>query len=155
MDIANRVTQIAQSHLKDDSHFIVDVISKGVTGKTKFLILLDGDEGITIDDCAELSRKVAADIELDDLIEYAYVLEVSSPGLDHPIKLNRQYAKNIGRKLSLKMITGEEFKGELVDVNDASIEVLKEKKVQKKKEVEKVNVLLNEIEKAKVLVSFK
>ena len=155
MDIAKRVTEIAESHLKDESHFIVDVISKGVTGKTKFLILLDGDEGINIDDCAELSRKVAADIELEDLIDYAYVLEVSSPGLDHPIKLQRQYAKNIGRKLSLKLINGEEFKGKLKEVNESSLKILREKKVQKKKEIEQVSVLLKEIEKAKVLVSFK
>ena len=155
MDIAKRVTEIAESHLKDESHFIVDVISKGVTGKTKFLILFDGDEGINIDDCAELSRKVAADIELEDLIDYAYVLEVSSPGLDHPIKLQRQYAKNIGRKLSLKLMNGEEFKGELKEVNESSLKILREKKVQKKKEIEQVSVLLKEIEKAKVLVSFK
>ena len=155
MEIAERVKTIAESHLREESHFIVDVLSKGVTGKTKFLILLDGDEGINIDDCAELSRKVAAEIELEDLIEFAYVLEVSSPGIDHPIKLHRQYAKNIGRSLSFKMKDGSEFKGELVKVEKTLLEVLKEKKVQKKKEVEKVNVLLNEIEKAKVLVSFK
>ena len=92
---------------------------------------------------------------MEDLIDYAYVLEVSSPGLDHPIKLKRQYAKNVGRKLSLKLMSGEEFKGKLVEVNETSLEVLMEKKVQKKKEVEQVNVLLEEIEKAKVLVSFK
>ena len=155
MELADRIKEIAESHLKTKSHFIVDVISKGVTGKTKFLILLDGDEGINIDDCAELSRKVAAEVELEDLIEYAYVLEVSSPGLEHPIKLHRQYAKNIGRSLAFWMKDGSEFKGELVKVESAAIEVLKEKKVQKKKEVEQINISLNEIEKAKVLVSFK
>ena len=155
MDIAQRVAEIAQIHLKNESHFLVDVISKGVTGKTKFLILLDGDDGITIDDCAELSRKVASNIEMEDLIDYAYVLEVSSPGLDHPITLQRQYAKNLGRNLSIKLKDGEEFKGKLVKISDTAIHVLKEKKVQKKKEVEKVKVLLDEIEKAKVLVSFK
>ncbi len=155
MELVDRIKEIAESHINDENHFIVDVISKGVTGKTKFLILLDGDKGINIDDCADLSRKVAAEVELEDLIEYAYVLEVSSPGLDHPIKLHRQYTKNVGRSLSFKMKDGSEFKGELVNVEKASLEVLKEKKVQKKKEVEQINVPLDEIEKAKVLVSFK
>lgn len=155
MELTDRIKDIAESHLKDEAHFIVDVISKGITGKTKFLILLDGDKGINIDDCAELSRKVAADIELEDLVEYAYILEVSSPGLDHPIKLKRQYIKNIGRNLSVRLQNGEELKGELLSINDNTLEILKEKKVQKKKEVEPVTILLNEIEKAKVLVSFK
>ena len=91
MEIKETLLQIAEENLKDDSYFIVDIIVKGITGgKMKVLILLEADGGVNIDDCGHLSRAIGHRVETDELIEQAYTLEVSSPGLDHPLMMTRQ-----------------------------------------------------------------
>ncbi len=154
-ELTDKIKRLAETHLKDESFFIVDVISKGVSGKTKFLILLDGDKGVNIDDCADLSRKLAGEIELEDLIDFAYVLEVSSPGLDHPISSKRQYIKNIERRLKVKLSSETIVEGQLRSVSEDEIVLATEKKVDKKKVIEETSIPFSDIEKANVLVSFK
>ncbi|PWL30865.1 ribosome maturation factor RimP [uncultured Roseivirga sp.] len=154
-ELTESIKELAETHLEDDSFFIVDVISKGISGKTKILVLLDNDEGVNIDDCATLSKKLAEDIELEDLIDVAYVLEVSSPGLDHPLSSVRQYKKNVGRRLKVKLTSGAMLEGALNAVNEEAITLAAERKENKKKLVEEKVVPFSEIEKANVLVSFK
>ena len=155
MDLKNQVTAIAEANLKDVSFFLVDVIVKGVTGKTKILILLDGDQGVTIDDCAELSRKVSMQIETEDLISQAFVLEVSSPGLEHPLKLKRQYLKNIGRDLKIALKDGQSIMGKLLEVDESNITIDQVIKEKKKAAHQPMAIGFDEIDKANVLVSFK
>ena len=149
------IKQVAEDYLKDPSYFIVDVIVKGSGGRSKVLILLDGDEGVNIDDCADLSRAVGMHIETEELIEHAYILEVSSPGLDHPLMLNRQYKKNINRKLKLRLKDETEITGLLESVSEDEIGFKKEKKNKKKVTYQEVSIPFEAIEKANVLVSFK
>ena len=155
IDINKTITEIANDHLKDDSFFIVDVIVKSVSGKTKILVLLDCDEGLNIDDCAQLSRQIANKIEEEELLDIAFILEVSSPGLDHPLKLNRQYKKNIGRSLKLTTNAGDILIGKLLGVSNAALEFDKEIKEKKKVSYKTITVPFDEIEKANILVSFK
>ena len=155
MDLGNTILNIANDNLKDDSYFIVDVIVKGVSGKTKILVLLDGDEGVNIDECANLSRKIGLHIETEELMDTPFILEVSSPGLDHPLKLERQYKKNIGRELKLMTKSGDTHKGKLLQVSDSSVELDSEVKENKKVSFHRVTVPFKEVEKANVLVSFK
>ena len=79
-------------------------------------------------------------------MEGKYTLEVSSPGLDFPISLHRQYVKNIGRNLELETIAGEKIEGELIEVTESSILV---------KSKSERSFLLDEIKQSKVKVSFK
>jgi len=154
MDITSEIRALAESFLKDESYFIVDVISKGVTGRTKHLILLDGDNGVTIDDCASLSRQVSFQIEERDLIQDAFVLEVSSPGLDHPLASKRQFAKNVGRKLKIRLVDGTVFQGRLEGLSKEALDIQKEITEKKKVKLEKTSIPFNTIEKANVIVSF-
>ena len=156
MELKEQLLEIAEQHLKSDTYFIVDIIVKGSSGgKMKVLVLLEGDEGVNIDDCAELSRAMGMYIETEEVIEQAYILEVSSPGLDHPLLLNRQFAKNTGRKLKLQMKDGQEHTGKLLEVSAESLEFEKEIKEKKKTVHQLVSIDFDEIEKANVLVSFK
>lgn len=148
--------QVAEENLKDDSYFIVDIIVKGSTGgKMKVLILLDADEGVNIDDCADLSRAIGHKVEADELIEQAYTLEVSSPGLDHPLLMTRQFVKNIGRGLKIHLTDGSVITGKLEGVTDTTIELNKGVKEKKKTVYQLVTIGFQEIDKANVLVSFK
>lgn len=155
MDLKGFVEKVALSSLKDESYFIVDVIVKGVSGKTKILVLLDSDNGFNIDDCADLSRAISNEMEAEAIMDDPYVLEVSSPGLDHPLKLKRQYQKNVGRELKLVLADASIVKGKLIEVCENTIKFEKEIKEKKKIGSELVEINFDTIEKANVLVSFK
>jgi len=156
MGLKQTIEEIVEKHLPDDSHFVVDV-EIGETGTQKRIkILIDADAGLNINTCALVSRAVGEEIEAKDLLEEAYVLEVSSPGLDYPLVSRRQYQKNIGRNLKIILEDGSEAEGMLQAVEPSSI-VLKVKKKEKGKKAteEELTVALEQIKKSIVLVSFK
>src|SRR5688572_13026616 len=150
MDLAEEIRQLAHQTLDHESHFIVDVVVSRKSPK-KVLVIVDGDNGVTIDDCADLSNALSGKLDESGLLDEAYFLEVSTPGLDQPLKLKRQYKKNIGRNFKVKL-QDKIVEGLLSGVTDEEIEV-----VQKigKKETNLVKIPFSEIEKAFVTVSFK
>lgn len=132
---------------EDPQLFLVDVLVKGIQENLKVLVFIDGDEGLNIDQCGKVSRGLGSILEEEDLMDGKYFLEVSSPGLDHPITLKRQYAKNKGRRLEVETVEGEKIKGELIQVLDSQI-------VLKTKDEEKI-MKFSEINQSKIEVSFK
>ena len=121
--------KVAEPILHDEELFLVDIIIKGNTASQKVLLLVDGDEGISIDQCGKVSRKLGNLIEEKELIDTRYTLEVSSPGLDFPLKMIRQYHKNIGRELIIELNDGEVVEGKLLDTGQEKILIeIKEKK---------------------------
>lgn len=133
--------------------FIVDV-SVTKHAPRKVLIALDADQGITIDDCAEVSRQLAKMLDDTGLIEDNYSLEVSTPGVEHPLKLKRQYAKHVGRKLKVKL-KDSTIEGKLEQISDEKITLTQEVGQGKNKEIKTLEVPFSEIDKAFVMVSFK
>ena len=125
----------------------------------KLMILVDGDSGIGIGDCAAISRYVGFKLEEEEVIAEAYNLEVSSPGVDSPLILQRQYTKNIGRNLGIKMLDGTKREGILKSIDNDNIVI--EEKVKaagakgKKAEVTESTIPLSEVAETKVLISFK
>lgn len=155
MKLEDQILEIANAHLSDPSHFVVEVDISKSKGPKKVKILLDGDEGVNIDDCADLSRAVSNEIEEKELIETAYTMEVSSPGIDYPLSSVRQYKKNIGRKLKIQLTDDKELKGELKHVADDVITIATSKGKGKNKEKEEVEIPLSNIKKTIVQISFK
>lgn len=154
MDIAGEIRQLAESKLTDSAHFIVDVIVSSKRGPAKVLVILDGDQGVGIEHCAVLSRELSKTLDEVSYLDEAYTLEVTTPGLDQPLKLYRQYAKNVGRKLKVK--TKETtLEGTLTGTNPEKILLSQETGSGKKKEVKTLEIPFSEIEKAFVIVSFK
>lgn len=155
MDVIEKIKDLAQSHLKDQGHFVVDVIlSKHKPYKVT--VVLDGDQGITIDDCSLLSRALSEDLDNIDLIKDNYTLEVGTPGLDQPLKLIRQYAKNVGRQLKVHRKDKTLVQGLLKETDHDKIILETELNVKgKKKEFTLTEIPFSEIEKAIVMVSFK
>ncbi|HCZ35225.1 MAG TPA: ribosome assembly cofactor RimP [Cytophagales bacterium] len=153
MDIAQKIRELAESHLTDATHFVVDVvISKHKPHKVS--VFLDGDNGITIDHCSNLSRALSEDLDKLDLIKDNYMLEVGTPGLDQPLKLKRQFVKNIGRGLKVVRKDKTTWQGKLTAATE-SVTLEVEEKVGKKMEIKPVEIPYSEIEKAIVIVSFK
>ena len=155
MSLEEEIKKIAESKLSDSRQFIVDVLVSSRKGPKKVLIIVDGDEGVSIDECAEVSRQVSKDLDESPLIDDdSYTLEVYTPGLDQPLKLKRQYVKNIGRKLKVKLPDKIE-EGKLEAVTEDAITLVKETGSGKKKESTSIDINFSQIEKAFVLVSFK
>jgi ribosome maturation factor RimP len=148
------VLNLAQEALSDDNQFLVDVVVSG-HGPQKITIVLDGDRGITIDDCAAISRHLVSRLEEQTGGRENYSLEVTTPGLDHPLKLTRQYTKNIGREMKVQLKDKTMELGRLVAVNEGSIALEREEKEDKRKVLKIIELPFSEIERALVQVSFK
>lgn len=154
--LKEQIEKLVNDNLKSDKHFLVDIIISVSAREEpkKVLILLDGDEGIKIDDCARISRKVGFIIEKEEIIEDAYRLEVSSPGLDHPIVLLRQYMKNIGRNVRITTEEGEQYEGTLTAATEAEVSIAEEKGKGSKKEKNEIIFPFDQIKKTEILVKF-
>ena len=152
MDVVEKIKDLANAHLKDPAQFVVDVVlSKHKPYKVT--VILDGDNGITIDDCSLLSRALSEDLDTIDLIKDNYTLEVGTPGLDQPLKLKRQYAKNVGRELKVHQKDKTIVTGLLTEIDEDKIVL--DVRGSKKKELIKTEIPFSEIEKAIIIVSFK
>ncbi len=157
MDLEAKLHAYLQEIITDPNYFIVDIVVSG-SGKRKIMILLDGDNGVDIDFCASVSRQLSARLEEDEVMgEEPYILEVSSPGVDYPLKNERQYKKNIGRELKIETTDDTFITGELLGVESDFILVNQQVKEKGKKKIkeEEVTVPFQSIKKTKVLVSFK
>lgn len=155
-DLKHTIKSIAEKHLLDEKHFIVDFKMEDKNGKTLLNILLDSDEGVTIESCARLSRAVSNELEESELMPEAYTIEVSSPGLDFPLNTERQYRKNIGRELKVNHSEDKEDLGKLLEVTAETIKLLVQRKEKgKKATLEELLIPIGEVKKSVVQVSFK
>lgn len=154
MQVEKRVAELVEEKIVDRPElFLVDV---KMLPNNKLIIQVDGDQGISIQDCAAISRHVGFHLEEENAIEKAYNLEVSSPGVGEPLLLKRQYTKNVGRTIGLKLTDGTQKEGKLVSVNESSI-VIEDKVKEKGKKVQLVETPIDfdHIVETKVLISFK
>jgi ribosome maturation factor RimP len=154
MTLEQRVTALVEEKIADRPDLFLVEVKMHSNGK--LIILMDGDQGLSIKDCAAISRHVGFHLEEENLISQAYNLEVSSPGVDTPLRLLRQYVKNTGRAISLKLKDGNKTEGKLLKAEAESITLLETKKEKGKKaqQIERI-IAFEEIMESKVLISFK
>lgn len=106
MITAEQIAAILEGILPEFGAFFVGAhLSRGKHRLT-VEVFVDTDAGIKVDQCAGISRRLASIIEEQSLIDTAYEIEVSSPGIDKPLTLLRQYSKNMGRKFRLLLPDG-------------------------------------------------
>lgn len=154
MQVENRVIELVEEKIADRPDlFIVSVrfLKNGVLE-----ILLDGDQGIAIEDCVQVSRHVGYHLEEENVIDKAYRLEVSSPGIDSALVLPRQFEKNIGRDVQIKMLDGTKKEGQLLSITGSTVGIEEKVKEKGKKAVLlQTEIPLDQIKETKVLISFK
>jgi len=127
--------------------FLVDLKFKGIPGKRKLLVFIDADTNLTIDRCGKLNREIGNKLEEANLTDGSYTLEVSSPGLDFPLRKVRQYKKNIGRQLIIDLKSGQKLEGELKKVSEECVTLAVKEEVK--------NINWDEVEKSIIKVLFK
>lgn len=154
MTFREKVTELLEQGLHEKpSVFLIDL---AISDAYKITVTLDGDNGVTLQDCIDISRAIEHNLDRE---EQDFSLEVASAGVSTPLKNVRQYRKNIGRTLRIK--TGSEtIEAELVEVNEEFItlawEAREPKKIGKGKEtVQKTQqVPYSEIKEAMVTITF-
>lgn len=154
MDNVKHIQELVEEKLKEVGGFLVDV---KIQPNKKILVHVDKEEGIKISDCVAISRYLESNLENSGLLE-SHELEVSSPGLDQPLKVLKQYQKYTGKKIQVVTSDGIEKKGNLLSVNNEGIELneIIIKKENKKRIEETINKFIpfNQIKETKIVVSF-
>lgn len=139
-----------------EEHPALFLIDFTVGGDNAIKVVLDGDQGVSLQDCMDVSRAIEHNLDRE---EEDFALEVASAGATSPLKLPRQYKKNIGRKLKVRT-NSEELEGTLVQADEHTITL--EWKAREPKPVGKGKVTVqknrdipfSEIQEAKVILKF-
>lgn len=155
MDFRAKVEQLVHEFLETRKDlYLVDLkISAG----DDIAVILDGDEGLSLQDCLDASRAVEFNLDRE---EHDFSLQVMSPGLSEPLKLPRQFKKNMGREIEVLLNSDEKIQGEVVAVDDEKVTVVlryrRPKLIGKGKEdvVENKEIPYTEIKKALVVIKF-
>jgi len=118
-------------------------------------VFLDADDGITIEKCTSVNKALYKFIEETGLFpDGNFSLEVSSPGVDEPLKLHRQYKKNISRKVEVLMNDGSTTEGTLFNVSDNEITVEEKTGKGNKAIIKTKTISFNQIKHTTVLITF-
>jgi ribosome maturation factor RimP len=146
----DHIRKLTEAHISGTGIFLVDV---RLSSTGRITVLIDRPEGVTIDDCASLSRFISHELgeEGSD-----YELNFSSPGLDMPLIVPEQYLKNEGHQVEVISKEGTSEKGVLMNVTAGGFDLRVETK-EKKKEVTSVIRSFNfeDVKSVKVIISFK
>lgn len=144
---------VVEGLVEKPSVFLIDLT---ITESFKIIVTLDGDNGVALQDCIDISRAIENNLDRE---EQDFSLEVASVGVGSPLKMVRQYKKNVGRTVIVKLAT-ETIEAELVEANDNFIilswKARESKKIGKGKEtVQKTQQIpYTEIKEAIVTVTF-
>jgi ribosome maturation factor RimP len=142
------IKSLIDDRIEGTSCFVVDI--KVDTGNN-ILVELDNDKGISIDDCISVSRAIEHNLDRES---EDFSLQVTSPGADKPLKVWRQYVKNVGRSVEVTLLDGKVETGKMVAVNDDGI-TLEIAPAKPKLPITKVEISKDQIKQTKIILSFK
>jgi ribosome maturation factor RimP len=147
------ITQIVENNLDSEAHYIVDI---KIDSSNKISVLVDGKEGFTINECVKISRAIEGSLDRE---KEDFELQVSTPGLDMPFKVNQQYEKNLNKEVEVKLSDGNKIVGKMTEITDDTItvEYKKKEKVEghkKKQTIEYKDVFKKEEVETRLVISF-
>ncbi len=140
--LEQRIRELVQPMLSSRQAELVELICRGTGGRILLRFLVDTAKGITMAELSSVNQAIGALLEEHDVVPSAYMLEVSSPGLDRPLKRPVDFERVIGRRVKVSTTVPVGFKkehvGELLNANEEAI-------VLKLDQGEKLRILLSEI----------
>ncbi|MEM9052243.1 MAG: ribosome assembly cofactor RimP [Bacteroidota bacterium] len=151
----NTIRGLVAEKIEGTDYYILEVdIKPGNNIKVE----LESMGPVSISDCVDISRQIEHNLDRD---AEDFSLQVTSPGLDKPLRDHRQYMKNVGRNLKIQRTEGSELEGELIAANEEGVKVFTKRKERvpgKKKKItieEEVELSYAEIRQAKIKINFK
>ncbi len=155
MTFRNKVQELLEAALAEREHlFLIDL---SINDANEISVVLDGDFGVNLQDCIDVSRAIENNLAREEL---NFSLEVASAGVSSPLKLVRQFKKNIGRTIKVKTTASEEVEAKLTAADDEKItlewQAREPKKIGKGKETveKKLELPYENIKEAIVIISF-
>lgn len=152
------ITNLLESYFSTEEEFqdcfVVDVNHSN----KKVEVFVDSDSGMTFAKCQRISRYLESYLDEAKPLGEEYILDVSSPGVDRPLKFHRQYLKNVGRTLEVTTTEGESYTGVLKAATPTEVTLEAKQRVQegkrKKTVVEDITIATDAIKKSIVKISF-
>ncbi|MFZ1280239.1 MAG: hypothetical protein WAR59_05335 [Ignavibacteriaceae bacterium] len=147
--IKENIIRISSEIAEKLGYFVIEILYRGDNRKRIIEIYVDAEKNINADDLAEISREINSVMEEQNLLKDSYRLEVSSPGVDRPLKFLKQYPKHINRNFEIVYKSGEtenKFTGKLISIERDELNFNSSGK--------DILIKFNQITTAKVLISF-
>ncbi len=148
--IEKKIYSVCLQTVQSSGFMLIDVAFRGDSKNKIIEVYIDSASVVTIDDCSSISRNIIEILETDNEINFSFRLDVSSPGVDRPLKFIEQFSKHTGRQFEIDCTDETEkemkFKGKLIRLEGENLFFSKGK--------EELKINFNNIKKAKVLVSF-
>ena len=156
--IEQKITALLNQKFQEEGFEDCFLVELKYHPNNKLDVFIDSDGPLTFERCQRISRYLESFIDEEGWLGEKYVLEVSSPGITRPLKLKRQYVKNIGRSVKVSFLTHGSKTGVLKAVEDDKIiieeEVIIKDKKKKRKGVVDVEIPFDNISKAIVQITF-
>lgn len=141
-----KVLDIVKDVLEGSDKYLVNM---KITPDNRIFVDIDGDNGINIDDCIEVSRAIENSLNRD---EEDFELNVSSAGADSPLKMPRQYRRHVGRELSVEPFDGEKVEGRLTEAGDTQFTI--KTKGTKNEAPKELTFAYEDVKTARVIIQF-
>ncbi len=144
------ITQKIAEIVERKGFFPIEIIVRGIPSKRVIEVFIDGTKDISAEDCADVSREINSELENMSAASNDYRLDVSSPGVDKPLKFLKQYHKHINRNFEVLYKLNDDAKklsGKLLRIENEDLIFLT-------KDSSEIKINFNSIKKAKVIVSF-
>lgn len=141
-----KVLDIVKDVLEGSDKYLVNM---KITPDNRIFVDIDGDNGINIDDCIEVSRAIENSLNRD---EEDFELNVSSAGADSPLKMPRQYRRHVGRELSVEPFDGKKVEGRLTEAGDTQFTI--KTKGTKKEAPKELTFAYEDVKTARVIIQF-
>ena len=126
-EIVERVRAMIHPIVLNEGMELVDVEYRRESGGWVLRLILDKEGGVTLDDCTRVSQEVGRSLDVEDIIQTSYTLEVSSPGLTRPLKTENDFMKFLHRLVKVKTVdpiqNRRQFKGKLLGVSENGVEI--------------------------------
>jgi ribosome maturation factor RimP len=146
------IRKLIDEHLEGTDKFLVEL---KVKAGNNILVFIDGDHDVLLQDCIDLSRHIESNLDRD---EEDFSLNVSSHGLDQPLRMFRQYPKNVGRVLNIIMEDGSRKKGKLLKAEKEGLTIMPsvtKNKKKTKKDITEEYISFDHVKETKVVATFK
>ena len=148
-----RIQQLVDEFLNEHEEIFLVSLKIGLGNHVE--VLIDSSQGIKMGDCVKLSRYIEGSLDREE----DFALQIASAGLSEPFKVFKQYEKNIGQKVEVKIKSGEKIKGTMLSVEEGKGIILESKnreKIGKKKQVvvKQHELDFKQIDQTKIVISF-
>ncbi len=151
--LKEQIQKLVEEKISGTDCFLVEV----KVSPSKIIVSIDKPEGIKIEECIAVNRFLQEQLEESGVLE-THELEVSSPGMEEPLKVFQQYKKRIGREISVVTFDGMKHHGILQEVSDSGImmdeTIVKKENGKKEKRVHQIHLSFPEIKETRVVFSF-